>query len=96
MHDWTLKSVSYEWSAARVTILLTSLASKDCTLVADRVVELQLGRRNEWGPSVSVNEIRGPSSVSDATKEFVIEMQSGDSIRIVAEAFCFPHEFNMR
>lgn len=57
-------------------------------LRARSVRSLDCPRREGWGPSCSVNEVRGPF-VSDGTltKYIEIEMQSGDVIVIAAEAF---------
>ena len=85
MHDWTLLNVQFDWDAGRVTAeFLDGNGSR--TLVADGVQALQIPRRLEWGPSVSVN---ATSQITSPTGSSVlkIEMQSGDVIEINAEAF---------
>ncbi len=44
-----------------------------------------------WGLSVHVNRTVGPSHQEDSEWKFEIEMQSGDTIEIVAEAFELPN-----
>jgi hypothetical protein len=59
-------------------------------LTAHGVCELHVPRLNDWGPSVSVNEVFGPSDGASGRRELEVEMQSGDRIRIVAASFDFP------
>jgi hypothetical protein len=90
MHDWTLNKVDFEWKLARVVLELKDSASEIRTLVADGVAELYVPRKNEWGPSVSVNEVFEIEELSSGLKQLKIEMQSGDVIQIVASQFAFP------
>jgi hypothetical protein len=45
---------------------------------------------NDSGPSVSVNQVFGPSDEALGRREPDIEIQSGDHIRIVAKSFDLP------
>src|SRR5215467_10914135 len=90
MHDWTLVSILFEWKSGCVTLDFRTDASKSAKLVAHGVSELHVPQLNEWGPSVSVNKLFGPSGRVSGRHELEIEMQSGDRIRIVAASFDFP------
>jgi len=90
MHDWTLKSILYEWKPARVTIIFGNLQAQGAQLVAEDVVDLHVPQRKEWGPSVSVNKLIGPSDLESGARKLTLEMQSGDVITITAGAFDLP------
>jgi len=59
-------------------------------VVADGVFDLHVPQVKDWGPSVSVNNVRGPLNGAAGRKRLEIEMQSGDVIVIEAAAFDFP------
>lgn len=90
MHDWTLSKVDFEWKTARVVLEFKDSASAVRTLIANEVAELYVPRKNEWGPSVSVNEVSEIEELSSELKQLKIEMQSGDVIQIVAAQFLLP------
>lgn len=90
MHDWTLISILFEWESGRVTLEFRTDGAKTAKVVAHEVSELHIPRRNEWGPSNSVNKVRRSSDVASGHRELEIEMQSGDRIRIVAASFDVP------
>ena len=96
MHDWTLLSVHFEWKGGRVTLAFRTDGSKSVKLIAHDVFELHVPRLNEWGPSVSVNKVLGPSDGASGRRELEVEMQSGDRIRIVAASFDFPPPANAK
>ena len=89
MHDWTLLSVLFEWNSGRVTISFKSHAGME-VLIAHSVVDLHVSQLNEWGPSVSVNEVRGPFTTTTALQSLEIEMQSGDVLKVTAKSFEMP------
>jgi len=60
-------------------------------LVAENVIDLHVPRLQDWGPSVSVNKVTGPLD-GLAYKRLLIEMQSGDVIKISAGTFVLPAE----
>ncbi len=91
MHDWTLTAIHFDWTAGCVTIELKNQSSKKVAVVADGVSTLVVPRLQEWGPSSSVNELRGPSDITGG-KHLFIEMQSGDVIEISARTFILPAE----
>jgi hypothetical protein len=89
-HDWTLLTINFDWSLARVTIELIDLTSTKKTLIAEGVRELVVPKMNEWGPSISINEITGIDAPINQGQSLGVAMQSGDVIRIVAEKIVLP------
>jgi hypothetical protein len=89
MHDWTLLSILFEWNSGRVTVSFKSHVGTE-VLIAHSAVDLNIPQHNEWGPSVSVNEFRGPFATGAALHSLEIEMQSGDVLRIIAKSFEMP------
>jgi hypothetical protein len=90
MHDWTLVSIQTEWKEGRVALSFRNSKSETVSVIADGIAELVIPRRNEWGPSVSVNSVIGPTDHQGGLQRLSIEMQSGDVIQIVAKSFCLP------
>ena len=90
MHDWTLLAIKIEWEAGRVESIFSTHLRGSIPLVAEGVAELHMPRRNDWGPSVSVNKVKGPSATNGDLQTLEVEMQSGDCIRIVAASFHMP------
>jgi hypothetical protein len=90
MHDWTLVSIFFDWAAGQVILSLKDGGSSLVTIRAEGTSSLAIPQLNEWGPSVSVNEVRGPSKESGDMQALEIEMQSGDVIKVVATSFIFP------
>lgn len=89
MHDWTLISIKIEWAHGRAQIELRNPASEVAVIRAEGLIDLQVPRVQGWGPSVSVNQVSGPSSV-EGGKQLLVEMQSGDVIKLVASAIFLP------
>jgi hypothetical protein len=89
MHDWTLLSVLFEWKAGQATLSFRSHAGNRI-LAARSVVDLHVSQFKEWGPSVSVNEVKGPFDMDNGLQSIEIEMQSGDIIKIIAASFQMP------
>jgi hypothetical protein len=90
MHDWTLVSILFEWKCGCVTLEFRTDGSNSTKLTAHGVCELHVPRLNDWGPSVSVNRVFGPSDGASGRRELEIEMQSGDRIRIAAASIDVP------
>jgi hypothetical protein len=92
MHDWGLRSVLFDWKTGRVTLSLRWDGS-DKMLVARGVTDLHVPQLKDWGPSVHVNGVKGPTATIDGGQQILeIEMQTGDVIRIVAASFEIPNE----
>lgn len=90
MHDWTLVRIRLDWRDARVTIELEDSTFTVRRLIAEGVRELRVPKANEWGPSVSVNEVSEIEAEHGQGRCLRIEMQSGDVIQIVAERIALP------
>jgi hypothetical protein len=89
MHDWTLTTILYDWETAKATLSFRGPRRRSAAIVAENVSDLEIPHTNEWGPSVSVNEVRGPTRIGDR-RRLEIEMQSGDVIAITAGSFTLP------
>jgi len=90
MHDWTLLTISYEWKTERATLSFSGSGRRLASIVAEHVSHLDIPHENDWGPSVSVNEIRGPIALASGELRLEIEMQSGDVIALTAGAIVMP------
>jgi len=89
MHDWTLMTISVDWERA-VARLEFRWNDESRTVTAVGLSNLCLPRKLPWGPSVSVNRGIGPTKLESGEYSFVIEMQSGDEIELVAQQFEIP------
>jgi hypothetical protein len=94
MHDWGLISLLFDWKTGRATLSFETYEQGIVLLVAEGVSDLHIPQLKEWGPSVSVNEVRGPFGDMNDLAKLEIEMQSGDVIRIEAISFNFPPGIN--
>jgi hypothetical protein len=90
MHDWTLNKIQIDWVTGQLTLVLKNRESKECAITATGVIDVHVPRRNDWGESVSVNSITGPIRQTEKSCKLEIEMQSGDTLQIVAESFVLP------
>lgn len=82
MHDCSLDSLVVEWEKGIATILLKSMSSSRIAILVNGLRMLTVPRLQEWGHSVSINEVSGPSPTSEGNEFLKIEMQSGDVIEI--------------
>lgn len=90
LHDATLLRVECRWEDGRFCLhLRTGIAAyPEVQVVATGGRRLDCPRRHPWGPSVSVNEVRGPTQLaSENLQRLEIEMQSGDVLVLDAEEF---------
>jgi len=91
LHDSSLLSFFLEWKNGQLTIELKfydySVASiKSLKIIATNWVTFNCPRKEEWGPSVSINKV-DIKELSKDLKILSIEMQSGDTIFIEAQDF---------
>lgn len=89
MHDWSLLSLTVDWSIGDARIVVRS-PSGDLAILAAELRELHVPRHRPWGPSVSINAVIGPIQEQDGPANLVIEMQSDDRIQIVARTIELP------
>ena len=88
MHDATLLRAVLLWSEEAETTLEFRVDDlKSVALQASGLTNLSCPHENSWGPSVSVNEVRGPTELRPGLFRMEIEMQSGDTITIDAKDF---------
>lgn len=88
LHDATLLDLHLDWKTGILTISLRIGIPRAgvVRLRGNRVSLLDCPRRSPWGDSVSVNDVRGPSP-SPEGERLEIEVQSGDTLVVIAESF---------
>lgn len=88
LHDATLVDLHLDWKTGVLTISLRMGIPRAGVfqLRGNRISLLDCPRRFPWGASVSVNDVRGPSS-SPEGERLEIEVQSGDTLVVIAESF---------
>lgn len=85
MHDWVLVNILFLWEeGGRCRIEFRDSLSQNRYVNASGVSKLSVPRKEDWGPSVSVNETAGPTK-KGSSYFFNIEMQSGDMIELIAD-----------
>jgi len=89
MHDWTLLSVTIDWEAGTAVLKLVS-PSGPKELQAREIADIHIPRTFPWGKSRSINVSFDPVATSESSVILRIEMQSGDTITIVAKSFIMP------
>jgi hypothetical protein len=88
LHDAYLTSILFDWEKDICSFTMSAFLDgigkdgMDCILQFDRVSRVEIPHEAPWGKSSYVHTIREP-----AEGTFIIEMQSGDEIRIAAESF---------
>ena len=84
-HDASLETITLDWPNGTVELQLKT-AKGLCFIRGFGVTRLLCPRVQEWGPSISINQIRTPRNVGD---QFLleIEMQSGDVVQVQASGF---------
>ena len=88
LHDATLFSILINWGKkATAEVRFRMGGSQFILLKVSNVTALHCPHENPWGPSVSVNEVRGPIEECDEAARLEIEVQSGDTIIIKGSAF---------
>ena len=89
LHDTTVDSARLDWRSGTSRLNIrwedgTSPAGRGIELLATETSLFQWPRQQPWGRSDCINEVRGPTAVSDDLVRLEIEMQSGDLITIEA------------
>lgn len=88
LHDASLLDVVLNWGKeASAEVRFRDRGPRVVTLKSIKTTLLSCPHENHWGPSVSVNEVRGPQSIGNDRQRVEIEMQSGDTIVIEGEGF---------
>lgn len=94
LHDAALVDLEYRWEDGRITVRLRTGHSsfREVRIVASGGRRMECPRLSPWGPSVSVNEVRGPVALRDEDgSRLELEMQSGDVIVLEAATFRLVH-----
>lgn len=79
LHDATLTVVRVDWADGTCGIEVQHGVIKRCILSFTGLSHLTLPRKQDWGPSISINSFRALGN-----GQYEIAMQSGDVIRIEA------------
>jgi hypothetical protein len=90
LHDATLVRLECRWEDGYTVVHLRTgdPSVPEAQLVAVAVRRVEFSRVHPWGPSSSVNEVRGPFHLPDEEgTRMEIEMQSGDVIVLHAGGF---------
>ncbi|MCM3900305.1 MAG: hypothetical protein ND866_01210 [Pyrinomonadaceae bacterium] len=85
LHDATLKTINVDWQAKVCVITVDALLNVerepvDCAIRWEGVSCVEVQHNSPWGESISVNQQR-----LESENVYVLEMQSGDEIKIRAE-----------
>jgi len=88
LHDAILKELRVDWAARTCIAEVEAFVARDQNaqphkIVWQKVRKITLPHEDPWGPSVFINTVREEEDC------FVVEMQSGDEIRITAATFEF-------
>lgn len=91
LHDATLETIEMRWDAGEVILRIRTGDTEQPRreIIASAVRRLAVPRELPWGPSVSINRVRGPTDLEGGVAFIDVEMQTGDVIRIEAKAFSF-------
>lgn len=83
LHDATLMAILFDWGSGevRVRLLLSDESAQEAEIVVRACRMLRCPRKESWGPSVSINEVRWLLSEQHGPR-LEIEVQSGDVIEI--------------
>jgi hypothetical protein len=82
-HDATLEAIVVDWASgqAKVRMLLSGEFPRVGELVVWGVTLVHCPRRQPWGPSISINEVRAFKS-SMGKERIELEIQSGDVVEL--------------
>jgi len=89
MHDCTLTSATFDWESGNGQLALIS-PDGPCAIILTCVHAIYIPLKLPWGASVSINTVQGPTLQADGLMRLSIEMQSGDTIDLVAASFSSP------
>ena len=89
LHDGILHELRLDWKQRTCLASISAFVNRGENAVPREILwrdvsEVFVPHQNPWGPSVFIN-----TKSVDARGVFVIEMQSGDEIRIHAKSFEF-------
>jgi len=82
MHDWMLENVEVDWPSGCVSLRLSGY-NEHANIIAQKFLSVIVPKKENWGPSVSVNTMKWTKLDNGATV-LSIEMQTGDVVEITA------------
>ncbi len=95
MHDWVISRIEIDWNEGVVDITFKTPFG-DKNIVAIEFSEVNLPKREDWGPSNSVYKVGKPTQLENKNSKLSIEMQSGDVIVIEAKRIVLPCELEKK
>ena len=90
MHDWVFNSIEVNWHSGLSLIGVTDRKSINREIIIHEIIYFSMSRRFEWGESTNINRISLEEKGGGEGHNLVIEMQSGDTIEIIANKICLP------
>ncbi len=89
LHDAILDRIEVSWGQGLIHLHIRVGGSNDGSfcIKAEEALYLECPRRQPWGDSISINEVKELHGNGSATKRLEIEMQSGDLIIVEASIF---------
>jgi len=90
MHDWSFISINIIWIKAKIVIQLRNNKSEDVFLIAEEFLNFKLTKKDEWGESISLNEITRFDRMDNGNFYIKLEIQSGDVCEIEAKNIILP------
>jgi hypothetical protein len=86
LHDAEINAMAFDWARKTFALDVTPMQmarSSPCRLLFSGVRSLAWTRNDEWGPSASIYNVE--THVEGDLQRFLIQMQSGDVIDVLAE-----------
>lgn len=87
LHDATLLGLELCWESGDASLKVRSVSQLITKIGLRATTLLECPRRFSWGPSVSINRVRGPTRTEDGPLRLEIEMQTGDVLVLEAAEF---------
>ncbi len=83
LHDAVLEKIEYEWASKVLTVSghRSVMPPEAFSLQFEDVTDVFVPQKEHWGASSSINDL------ITSEQEFLINMQSGDTISVTATAF---------
>ncbi|RPE31379.1 hypothetical protein EC846_0842 [Acinetobacter sp. BIGb0102] len=94
MHDWSFISINIIGVEAKIVIQLRNNKSEDVFLIAENFLNFKLTKKDEWGESISLNEITRFDRMDNGNFYIKLEIQSGDVCEIEAKNVILPTFFD--
>jgi hypothetical protein len=83
LHDAVLERIELNWEAGEITIDLTRVPGGPLRLTGSGVLAFSVSRRQEWGPSIYINDAY-LGRIGEDQIVLELEIQSGDTLSLTA------------